>query len=140
MVERFDFVFSFWIFVWYILYELRLVSYNPKGILIVSLIENLIGAGIMVYYSYSYIISFCILMLIMKIIPLWRVWNTPYRLKDVYATFILFGIYCVWIFVNQQKPYNVVLEQLNNIKQNKPIGPISSTIAKFQCKGIHVVK
>jgi hypothetical protein len=134
MVDRFDFVFSFWIFVWYVFYELRLVSYNPKGILFISLAINLIGVGFMFYYLYSYILSFCVLMLLMKIIPLWRVWSTPYRMKDVYATFILAGIYFLWMLVNQQNPLDVPQQQFQKIKQDKPIGPISSMWASFSLK------
>ena len=40
--DRFDFIFSYWIFIWYILYELKIVSYNPKGALVFALVENLI--------------------------------------------------------------------------------------------------
>ena len=38
---RFDQIFSYWIFVWYLLYVLGVISYNPKFALIIGVITNL---------------------------------------------------------------------------------------------------
>jgi len=123
MLERFDYLFSYWIVLWYVLYELNLVSYNPKGALIPALLVNGMLLCIMLYYSYSYTIIFVTFVMLIKGIPLWSVWNDPYRLKDVYATIVLFVLYLLWIWINDVNLYNVLNKQLHHIYTNKPIGP-----------------
>ena len=124
MLERFDFLFSYWIFTWYIFYELKFVSYNPKGAIVLALVVNIIGLLMMWYYSYVYIFYFFILIIILKGIPLWRVFHDPYSMKDVYATIILFFIYIIWISIHRINIVPVIQNQLENIKKNKPMGPI----------------
>lgn len=131
MLNRYDFIFSYWIFAWYVLYELQLVSYNPKGVLLLALIENVIILGMLFYYSNPYILSFCIVNFFIKVIPLWRVWNTPYRRRDVYATLVLFCVYVVWVWIHDNHILNTVQQKLNNVKQKKPIGPMITLLQKY---------
>jgi len=123
MLERFDFLFSYWALFWYFLYKIQIVSYNPKWILIFSLLANLILLFIMMYYLYSYIIYFIIAMMLMKVLPLYDIWNHPYKIKDIYASIIIFIIYLVWLWINQVDLFKIFYKQLNNIIMNKPIGP-----------------
>jgi len=123
MLERFDYIFSYWIVLWYVLYELNLVSYNPKGALIPALLANFMFLCIMLYYSYSYTIVFVTIVMLIKGIPLWSIWNDPYRLKDVYATIVLFVLYLLWIWINDVNIHNVLNKQLHHIYTNEPIGP-----------------
>ncbi len=37
---RLDLMFSYWLFIWYILYEIEITEYNPKAWLIFALISN----------------------------------------------------------------------------------------------------
>ena len=131
MLDRFDYIFSIWIFVWYIVYQLNLVSYNPKGILFLALIENMIGIMIMVYYSYIYILDFCITIFFIKIIPLWTLRNSTYTVKDMYATLILFCVYLGWIYLNHINLLDILQHQIRNIQENKPIGPIYYFLKRY---------
>ena len=124
MIDRFDFIFSYWIFIWYILYELKIVSYNPKGALVFALVENLILLGLLFYYSYPHILTFCILNFFIKVVPLWRVLHTPYTIKDVYATFVLLLIYFVWLGIHKANVIQIFKHQIENIKNKQPIGPL----------------
>jgi hypothetical protein len=130
MLGRFDFFFSYWIFVWYVFYELRLISYNPQGALMFALLLNVVLLPFMLYDSYSYTICFFIIIFLFKIIPLWRLKNTMYTKKDVYASIILFMIYMVWILVNKVNIFSITLLQIDNIKKNKPIGPMMYLFCK----------
>ena len=40
-MQRFDHVFSYWLFVWYMVYELGLVPFNPLPFLAIAGIYNL---------------------------------------------------------------------------------------------------
>lgn len=131
MLERFDITLSNWILAWYILYELKLISYNPNGALWVGLFGDLIALGAMVYYSYDYILMFCIINFLIKIVPLWRVRNAPYGTKDVYATLVLFAAYSAWMHVNGFSFVKVVRAQIQNIRENKPVGPFSYLLTRM---------
>ena len=71
---RIDFIFSYWIFIWYILYELKLTVYNPKLVLWFGLFENLLHLLLMIYYKNSLISIFLFILvdIFIKIIPLWK--------------------------------------------------------------------
>ena len=128
MLERFDFIFSYWIFGWYVLYELRLVSYNPKAALFLALLENLILLGCLFYYAYPYILTFCAINFFIKVVPLWRVRHTTVHARDLYAMVALFGIYCVWLWIHKTTVMNAVTQQLENVKQQKPVGPVMTLL------------
>jgi hypothetical protein len=51
MKERFDFVFSYWIFAWYFLYEVGITVFNPKFALTVGLVHNFIAFILMIYFK-----------------------------------------------------------------------------------------
>ena len=123
MLERFDYLFSYWEFLWYTLYELKLISYNPKASIMFALFANLILLFVMMYYSYSYIFFFIMAVIVTKIIPLWRVWKYPLYSKDIYATLWLFMIYYVWLWINQVSLTTIFKTQLNHVQENKPVGP-----------------
>ena len=124
---RFDFLFSYWIFLWYLLYEFRFTTYNPKIALVLGILENIILFGVMFYVNHSWIqlIRFCFTNTILKIIPLWTLWNTPYRWKDFYAFFVLFVTFIGWLFVNGQLTVQVLIESLQKLEKNHTDRPIS---------------
>lgn len=101
-MTRPDLIFSYWILSWYFLYIFGISRvYNPKFVLIIGFIENLITLFAMVYYKTKpkIIFFFTIIVFIMKIIPLYTIWNTKVENKDIVATIILFFIYLFWSFI-----------------------------------------
>jgi hypothetical protein len=125
MLERIDFVFSYWIFFWYICYELRITKYNPIGALYVGVLENIAVLLLMIYYanSYDHLLLLCFILLVGKIIPLWTLRNTSYSWKDIYIIFVYFLVYILWLFFNNINFISFYNNQLKNIQQNKPLGP-----------------
>ena len=91
MNPRFDLVFSYWIFVWYLLYIFKVTSYNPKLYLLLGLIENLAYLFLMIYYKNSllYISLFIFINVFIKVIPFMSLQNTDYNSKDAVAGVIL---------------------------------------------------
>ena len=128
IIFRFDFVFSYWIFVWYLLYEFKYVKYSPKLALIIGLSINLVVMLIMVYYNNSLrnILLFFIVQIFLKIIPLWRLRNN--NIYDFKSLIILYIIYIVWLFIHNKNSYMFYKIQLEYIKKNKEIGPITHFI------------
>jgi len=122
---RFDLVFSYWIFTWFLLYELKFVKYNPQFALICGLFENLFLLPFMVYYKNSLlnILSFIFINLFIKILPLWLLRKTIFSKKDIYATIILFLIYILWILLNKINLKKFFNDIFKNIKNNNPSTP-----------------
>ena len=49
-ISDIDLIFSYWIFVWYLLYEFKIINNSPKLALIIGLITNTILLLLMIYY------------------------------------------------------------------------------------------
>ena len=129
---RFDYLFSYWIFVWYLLYFFRKTKYNPKFILICGIIENIILLFFMIYYKTNAIIILLFIfgMFIIKIIPTYIIWNTNIKGKDILFTFTLFFIYLIWLYINNKSLYYLY----NDTKQvvlNKKYFPSTELLLKI---------
>ena len=108
-IIRPDFIFSYWIFAWAVLYIAHLVTISPKFVLICGIIENLILLFIMIYkntYFYS-IFKFIFINFWIKIIPLYLVWNTKITSKEIKYSAGLVLIYIVWLYINDYDFYKI---------------------------------
>lgn len=123
--DRFDFVFSYWIFFWYICYELQITKYNPIGALYFGVLENIAVLLLMIYYrnSYDHLLLLCFVILVTKVIPLWTLRNTSYSRKDIYIIFVYFLVYVLWLFLNNANVISFFIQQFGRIQENKPLGP-----------------
>ena len=101
---RIDLVFSYWIFIWYILYEFKFTSHSPKFSLIIGLLENIVMFIMMLTYGTSYktIIYFIIINTLIKVIPLYYLRNNSIKMKDIYFSILLFIIFIIWLHINAQ--------------------------------------
>jgi hypothetical protein len=128
---RFDYVFSYWIFAWYVLYALNLTTFHPKIALVIGLIHNTGLLLTMIYYKndWIHIATFCFINTFIKVIPLWTVRNDPYQWKDFYALVVYYMIHLVWLYVNGQ--HSDVERGLHLIKNNLPVGPFMQLVDKY---------
>jgi len=133
---RADLVFSYWIYLWYVLYAFRITSFSPKFPLILGAIDNIIMLLLMLVYGTSKetIFYFIIINTLIKIVPLYYLRNEPIKGRDIYFTIFLFVLFILWLNVNKQSLsgnlkviYNSLLYGqnktpfmaiLNNIKTN----------------------
>jgi len=85
---RADLVFSYWIFIWFLLYEFKITSYSPKFPLIVGIIDNIIMFILMILYGTSSrtIFYFIVVNICIKVLPFYYLRNETIKLKDVYFT------------------------------------------------------
>lgn len=105
MISRVDFLFSYWIFLWYLLYELKIIKNSPKGITIIATIHD----ALIFFYGLLYSIfnnsldllisslMYGLMNIIIKVIPLIRMKNEIVKKEDMYLATYLFGIYLLWI-------------------------------------------
>lgn len=131
--QRFDFVFSYWLFVWYLLYMLKIVSYNPKWALMIALIENIFVVTLMIFYKNSFIniFLFCFINIFIKILPLWSLRKTKYEINGIYSLIILFCIYLLWLKINNFDIIKNTNEWFKCIKKDNEPGPFSYYAKQF---------
>ena len=114
---RSDLIFSYWIFGWFILYYCRIITYSPKFALIIGIIENIFSVFYLIFMNTSNykIIKFIIINICIKVIPLFIIIKDKIVWKDIYATFILFIIYIIWLFINNPKNlFKTYIQMINN--------------------------
>jgi len=101
---RADLVFSYWIYVWYILYAFKFTMYSPKFALILGVIDNLIMLLMMLLYGTSRrtIFYFIIINTLIKAVPLYYLRNEVIKTRDIYFLGGLFLFFVLWLHVNKQ--------------------------------------
>ena len=133
---RADLVFSYWIYIWFILYELQIIDYSPKFPLILGVIYNVIMLFFMTLYGTSRrtIFYFIVINMLIKVLPLYYLREESIRTSDIYFTGGLFLLFVFWLHLNKQslvgniklihdsllygKDQTPFMALLNKIKQN----------------------
>jgi len=133
MLTRPDYIFSYWIFIWYLLYIVGVKTYNPKFAIIIGTIENLCTVLLMLYYNTrtKLIILFIVMMTILKLIPLITLWTTKIYSKDIIATGILFIIYLGWILINKKTMFDFTCQTYDLVIHNKNTLPGMTLLTKL---------
>lgn len=132
---RFDLVFSYWIYIWYIVYAFKLISYNPKFALILGLLHNFIMLILMILYGTSKrtIFYFIIVNTLIKIIPIYYLQDVQIKIRDVYFTFGLFILFIIWLDMNKQNlvgNIKIIHDSLLYGKDNTPFMSVLNQIKK----------
>lgn len=101
---RGDLVFSYWIYVWYLLYIFKFIKYSPKLALILGLIDNIIMLLMMLLYGTSSrtIFYFIVINTFIKVIPLYYLRNETIKINNIYFIFGLFLVFIIWLQINKQ--------------------------------------
>jgi hypothetical protein len=97
MVPRLDFVFSYWMFAWWLMYASGFKVVNPKFALILGVIENSLG---LFFLPKEKIWWYLVINFFIKLVPLYLVWNTRVLQSDIVFTFVLFLFYIAWLKLN----------------------------------------
>ncbi len=133
MIPRFDFVFSYWIFIWYVLYQYKIVDYNPKLALFIALIHSIFVLVLMIYFNNSmiHILLFIVIQLCIKIYPLWSLRNVSSSSRDIYDMIGLFIIYNIWLWLNNHNIVHLHKTTYQSIRENKISTPIIYLVDKY---------
>lgn len=131
---RFDLVFSYWIYIWYILYAFKIIRFSPKFPLLLGLIDNIIMLILMLTYGTSVrtIFYFIIINTLIKIVPLYYLRNEKIKMKDIYFTILLFGIFVLWLHINKQSLIGNLKLIHDSLLYGKDKTPFMAFIKKFQ--------
>ena len=131
-MEFFDF-FSYWIVVWYVLYMVGMIPYNPKFALTVGLLENVVKVLVMIYYknSWSHIVLFCTVVFFIKGVPLWTLRHTSYTKQQVLATLVLFMVYASYLAMNGKHVVSILKKTYVAVQYDRFIGPMGVLLKKM---------
>lgn len=127
-MKRFDLLFSYWIFAWYLFYIFGWTTYNPKFALLVGILENTVMLLSMYKTRISTVLLFIIAILLFKIIPLFSITRIIQK-RDVVVTFLLLILYIAWLYINGHTLYYLIQES-NDVIHNKTDLPFTTWIKK----------
>ena len=121
MLPRPDLIFSYWIFVWFILYKLLKLPINsPKLVLILGVFYNsylLLKMYVNDMDNY-YLFSFFMTIVILKLIPLYYLRNESISNKHIKTSLFVFGLFLLYIvsyFGDFSRIFNAYNKGENNI-------------------------
>lgn len=131
---RADLVFSYWIYLWYIIYMFNFIKYSPKFALIIGLIDNIIMWLLMflVGTSLKSILYFILINVVIKVIPIYTLINERIKLKDVLFTFLLSVIFVIWIHINSQSLVGNLKLVHDSLLYEKNETPFLSLISRIE--------
>ena len=126
-------IFSYWLFIWFILYYFGLVKYNPLFILIFGYILTVCELIYMIFMKISYynFIKFMIINIILKALPILLILNKnksfDIKKNDIYVSFCLILVYIFLMSIVNKNPYTYYKLMLNTyIKDDKKYKTIFS--------------
>ena len=121
-----DLIFSYWIYVWYILYLFKVVHLNPKFAILCGMVENMCILSAMLLYHTKKIlvVLFLVMFFILKLFPLYTIWSAKIKWKeDITNTLVLLFIYLIWIRLNRITLSDAMATTKNLILHNKNTMP-----------------
>ena len=120
----FDELFSVWVFLWFVLYYLKLIQYSPKFWLIIITVYAALSIVYMIYIQLKpmYILAVILLMVISKIIPLYIIFNDLIKINDIVFGFILGVVYLLWLTYKNVNVFTIYLVDMFNY--NMPFAKI----------------
>lgn len=133
-VIRPDFILSYWLFTWYILYVCGVIKYNPKLFLILGLIENIIQLILKIIHKNTTIsiISFIIINTIIKVIPILTLWNKQIHLKeDIFIGMSVTAIFLLWLLYNKKLDIKYLISIIQNGGDIESIPPFEFMFTKL---------
>lgn len=131
---RADLVFSYWIYVWFILYAFKFVKYSPKLALFIGLLDNIIMLVLMILFGSSIktLFFFIVINTIIKILPLYYLRKERITLNDVYFTCGLFFVFVIWLHINEQSLIGNVKIIHDSLLYGKNDTPFMSFLSKIE--------
>jgi len=128
MIIRTDYLFSYWIFIWFILFyatykesSLKNTVPSPKLAFIIAIFENIIEIILLSRVNQNpwQILKFFITIFLFKILPLYLIWDIPLViLRDIYILIGVFIIYNIYLYTMGTSLIEVYKETQKSLEQN----------------------
>lgn len=138
---RFDFLFSYWIIIWFLIYYfLNSVGsplcrfINPSLAIWLAFFENLFTFILLIVYGagFSVLAKYLVMMTIMKGVPLYLLRNTRVHLwRDALVLLLVFGSYLVYLFLNGENLDHIYRRTFYFVRTNSDKTPGFGLLASF---------
>lgn len=134
MKDRLDYVLSNWIFIWFIIYYIKIINIpSPKFALIIALLLNIPVIVITIYKNrhndLKKVYPFILFIIFTKLIPLILLKNEKINIIDIISFGILFGLNIMYVIFHTQNIYKAYYILRNRI-DNGILGNINGSITK----------
>ena len=121
-----DFIFSYWIFAWFVLHILRFVKASPKLWIILASIENIISVFFILKAGFYYVFRFIFINFFLKAVPLIVMRREKIRKYDVVFSIGLLLVYVVYLLFNKESVASIYKDIYNaQFDVAKTQGPLS---------------
>jgi hypothetical protein len=131
LIKRVDSIFSYWLFLWFLLYYFKFIDYNPYFGLILALIVNAIMLFIfLIYENYYKAFLFLLVMVSIKVIPIYLLRKSKIVKKDIYALIFLFIFYIIYCQFFEIRTFGISKNYYKNKKIKTPFMYLFDKIIK----------
>ena len=119
---RIDYLFSYWIYVWFLIFYFTIdiknssasvfiqKHMNPTIALYFALFENIFTFiyVLVVNADINIVFKFLLMIIVVKILPIYLIRDKKICYEnDIYILFLIFGIYNIYLWINDTNIYNV---------------------------------
>ena len=143
-------IFSYWIFIWFLLYYFGIIKYNPVLILIIGYIITFFEFIYLIIKKISYYngIKFFIINVIIKLIPIILIFRmNKYKLEiniiDIYVSIYLIFTYIIIMIIFNKNPLDyykrMITTYLEINNKNKEYKSIISKLYDYIIYNIYLI-
>lgn len=127
---RIDWLFSYWVYLWFLIFYFTInvrnstaaffiqKNLNPILALYFALFENIITFLYIIYVNPEIVIivKFLLMILVVKVLPIYLISDKKINFSnDIYTLMIIFGIYNIWLWVNDTNIYEIYERTINAV-------------------------
>jgi hypothetical protein len=102
IIIRPDFIFSYWIFAWFVLHVLHVIKASPKMWLILALIENIISVFLILKAEFYFVFRFIFINFFLKVLPLMYLHGEKITKPDIKFSGWILVVYIVYLLFNKE--------------------------------------
>lgn len=131
---RLDFIFSYWILIWYLAYAVKFTNLSPKFALLIGIIENF-GLFLFMIYKKTDINSlmrFGFGNLLIKVLPFYLLRGESIKQSDVIVTLLVFALYNAWLYINSETFVSIVEKTTDSLVHNKNNTPFMKLLDQLE--------
>ena len=117
VLESYSYIFSYWLFIWYLLYIFDITKYNPKLILQFALLHNIIVLIFQILMNDNICSSgiFVCGMIYLKVIPLYTIKDTKVNCYDIRMSVFIYLLFLLWLKIRHKELFGFQLEIMREL-------------------------
>jgi len=136
VLESYSYIFSYWLFIWYLLYIFDLTKCNPKLILQFALLHNMIVLIYQILMNENICANgiFVCGVIYLKVIPLYTIKDTKVNCYDIRVSVLVYLLFLVWLKIRNKDLFefqmDLMREFVHTSERDSPTTIVSGLINK----------